>query len=257
MNWLYDLPDDLRLEVRGQPNTFPQAYTLHMTLHTALILLGNGFLASNAHSTSPKTSDSHALDKKASCVCYEAATNVCIAAKKYRNAFGSFHKSPISATHCLLSAALVLLQVASNDSEASVKRAAAANVEICLQCLSELSVSWKIAGRIHHNLTLLKTRKLDVQGNDQEDKCNSIAAMPAWETDHQTEVNLLDVKDLFGFDPKDAVLLNDAHSFLESYSNNDHTLEDFDFAAQLADVGMQDSFLWSSFSMDLPNGTGL
>lgn len=37
-NWLYDLPDDLRLDVSGHANTCPQAYTLHMTFHTAVIL---------------------------------------------------------------------------------------------------------------------------------------------------------------------------------------------------------------------------
>ncbi|KAJ4984908.1 C6 transcription factor [Stagonosporopsis vannaccii] len=255
-NWLYDLSDDLRLETRGQPNTFPQAYTLHMTLHTALILLGNGFLASSAHSTSPKTSELHALDKKASCVCYEAATNVCIAAKKYRNTFGNFHKSPISATHCLLSAALVLLQVASNESEASVKRAAIANVDVSLQCLDELSVSWKIAECIHYNLTLLKAQKLGAQSSDEQGQATTFVATPAWNTDHRYEAGPLDATDLLGFDPNDAVLLDDAHSFLGSDNKNDYTFEGFDFAAQLADVGMQDSFLWSNFGTELLLGPG-
>lgn len=228
-----------------------------MTLHTALILLGNGLLASNAQLGLPKTSEISALDKKASRICYEAATNVCIAAKKYRNTFGSFRKSPISATHCLLSAALVLLQVATNKSEASMKRATVANVDVCLQCLEELSVSWKPAERIHHNLALLKAQKLGAQSGNQEDRSGTFAAMPAWDAAHHDEASLIDVTDLLGFDPQDAVLLDDAHSFLESDNKDDHTLEGFDFVAQLADVGMQDSFLWSNVGTDFPLGPGV
>ncbi|KAH6637641.1 putative fungal-specific transcription factor [Boeremia exigua] len=250
-NWLYDLPDDLRLDVRGQPNTFPQTYTLHMTLHTALILLGNGVLALTASLASSSTD---ALAKKASCVCYEAAVNICIAAKKYRNAFGSFHKTPISATHCLLSAALVLIQVASNEQEASMTKAATANLDLCLQCLDEMSGSYKIAERIHRNLVLLKAQKLGVRLDGNSVHCTLSAAMLAPETD-QANSGLFDLPDLTGYDPQNAVLLNDAHSFLESYSSNDCHFETFDFTTQLADIGMQDSFLWGNFGMEFPHGS--
>lgn len=223
-----------------------------MSLHTALILLGNGLLACNVRSTSPKTNDLDALNKKASCVCYEAATHICIAAKKYRNTFGSFYKSPISATYCLLSAALVLIQVASNGTDAGMKRAATANVDCCLQCLEELSMSWTIAGRIHYNLALLKEQKL-VQPNALRAQSKAFPAEPAWDRDQHDEAGIADVTDFLGFDPTDAVLLNDTHSFLD---NNDHTLGDFDFASQLADVGMQDSFLWSNLGLDFPSEAG-
>ena len=61
-----------------------------MTFHTAVILLANGVLASKARGTSPSSDKDSLLVKKASCVCYEAATKMCGVAKTYREAFGDF-----------------------------------------------------------------------------------------------------------------------------------------------------------------------
>lgn len=101
--------------------------------------------------------------------------NMCDVAKKYRKTFGDFRLSAVSATHCLLSAALVLIQVASNEPETCEKKAAAANVDLCLQCLHELSVSWRIAGKTHRNLALLKERKLRVPGKHERRKFLRVA----------------------------------------------------------------------------------
>lgn len=253
-NWLYDLPDDLRLDVSGHANTFPQAYTLHMTFYTAVILLANGTLVSNVRTTLLGSDRTDSLDKKASCVCYEAATNMCNVAKNYRKTFGDFHLSAVSATHCLLSAALVLIQVASNEPENSRKKAAAANVDLCLQCLDELSVSWRIAGKTHRNLALLKERKLGSQASTKDVNPYVSTTASVSDTDHANNPSLLDLTNPAKFDVTNPVHLNDTHSFLEPYTSNSGTTGGFDFAAQLADIDFHDPSIWGSFGLDFTTG---
>ncbi len=184
-------------------------------------------------------------------MCHKAATNICITVKKYRKAFGSFNKSPMSATYCLLSAALVLIQVASSETDVGRKRAATANIDLCLQCLDELSVLWKIAESIHRNLVLLKVQKLGIQ-TSSDGAHTASESTPASGNEFLTNGSVTDNTLLPGCDSTDAVLLEDTHSFLESYCNNNQDLETSDFTSQLADIGMQDSCLWGTFGTDFP-----
>jgi len=250
-NWLYDLPDTLRLEVGGRANTFPQAYTLHMTFHTAVILLANGVLASKVHGTrtSPSSNEVNSLDKKASRVCYEAATNMCAVTRTYRNTFGDFHLSAASATHCLLSAALVLLQIASNESESPCGRAAAANVDLCLRSLKELSVSWKIADKTHRNLALLRERKLGPEAPGRALPVTQSQA-PTLHTDNPSDPAATDLTFSTSYSPANSILFNDT-DFLLGPSNSG-----FDFAAQLTDIEFQDQLLWGSFNEESTSGQG-
>lgn len=230
-----------------------------MTFYTALILLGNGLLASNARTTPSEASNADLLNQKASCICYDAAKNISIIARRYRSAFGSFRRSPISATHCLLSAALVLIQVASNSLEAKSRRATVANIDMCLQCLDELSVSWSPAGRIHRNLTLLQAQKLSdprstKYGADITDtQTNTIATTPTLETNYQTTVEALNFTYLNDYDLMNPAILHDAPSFLESCTDGGNTIGGFDPTAYPAGTGVQDPFFWGNFTMDFTN----
>ncbi|KAK2014574.1 hypothetical protein LZ32DRAFT_603301 [Colletotrichum eremochloae] len=146
--WFYELPADLRIE---RPNDLPQVYTLHMVYHTCCILLFKPFLIRPKEAPAgPKTE----TVKRAEELCVESAKRICQAGKKYKQVFGSFRKSPISATHCILTATLVLIQYARPDPEfANTGRPCCTlYIEACLDFLRELSTSWKPACRMRANL---------------------------------------------------------------------------------------------------------
>lgn len=155
-SWAYDLPHNLRLETSNEKNTVPQVYTLHMVYHTTLILLGNALLSVKS---GPVVGLSHQTCQKALDTCHEAARNVCIVAKKFRDVFGSFRRSPVSATHCLHSAALVFIQIEKRRASHPNIRAVSDSADLCLNALAELSFAWNPAERIRQNLSILRLRQ--------------------------------------------------------------------------------------------------
>lgn len=173
--WIYDLPPELRLD-RLDDNSLPQAFTLHMVYSTACILLARPFLApsatnkaiESAKNVDPKFKEDF---QKAEVLLQSSAKQICGTARKYRRIFGSFRRSPITVTHCTLSAALVFLRNAKARS-ADVPSSAFStdDLKICLDVLDELSISWDTARRIRLNLIKLvkNSRKTDVDvGRDQ------------------------------------------------------------------------------------------
>lgn len=117
-----------------------------MVYYTSVILLARPYLQS---SRKPKTEivtlqhlfDQTEVGRRASAACCEAAVEICSLGAKYRAAFGSFRLSPLTATHCTLSAALVILfvQPAVKD---DVSKLSKNDLDGCLQTLRELSISW-------------------------------------------------------------------------------------------------------------------
>lgn len=159
--WFYDLPAELRIERATGPARIPQVYTLHMVYHTSFILLMKPFLP---HSRLTKIvegqkSPKDALAEKASARCCESAREICNIAKKYRYVFGGFRLSPLSATHCTLSAALVLLQA----KKMGLEKVSTCdyNIKICLEVLEQLSTSWNPAKRIWESLLRLYAQPED------------------------------------------------------------------------------------------------
>lgn len=228
-----------------------------MTFHTAIILLANGVLASKTRTTSPNSDDAILLDKKASCICYEAATNMCNVARSYRRIFGSFRQSAVSATHCLLSAALVLIRVTSNGLEDSRRKVAVANIELCLQSLQELSVSWRIAGKTHRSLALLKERKLGTESSARDSQPHIQTAVPASGVDGLSNPTLSDLPSWTGSTPANPILLNDAHFSLGSYFGDSNTTGGFDLTAQFVDIDFQNASLWGHFVSDFTSDPDL
>lgn len=152
--WLYDLPPALRID---QPNPLPHAYTLHMVYHTARILLAKPFTV--RHQSAAHDADASGgaqTPTQARSVSTDSARAICAIAQKYRQHFGSFRLSPITATHCTLSAATVLLEdIAGEDMLPSQK----SRLEVCVGVLDELAGVWQPARRIGTNLRrLLRTR---------------------------------------------------------------------------------------------------
>ncbi|KAL1650353.1 hypothetical protein SLS58_001170 [Diplodia intermedia] len=159
-NWFYDLPSEMRID-RPSEKRPPQVYTMHMVYHNSFILLMKPFLGKEQQrleklgSLEPNNND---MAQKAASICYEASRQMVLVTRKYRHAYGSFRRSPITATYCSLSAALTLLQISKLDSavEAAGKtRHIARMVEACLEVLQELSTSWDIARRLRESLVKL------------------------------------------------------------------------------------------------------
>lgn len=147
--WYYDLPSELRIERASSANTQPQVYTLHMVYHTNYILLLRPLTSGLAAAAHGKVA-AHA--QKASSMSLKAAKQICLIGKKYQQVFGSFRRSPVTATHCSLSAAVVLVHAemlqARPDSGASIS----SDLQTLLNILGELSISWDIARRIRRSL---------------------------------------------------------------------------------------------------------
>lgn len=145
--WFYDLPTELRVD---RPNDIPHAYTLHMIYHTARMLLAKPFIMRGNSHPSKNQTGCKTIDLATS-ICRESARAICLVAQRYRQVFGGFHLSPISATHCTLSATLVLLGERENLILPSHKN----KLSLCLTVLDELSKSWHPARLIGHNLRKL------------------------------------------------------------------------------------------------------
>ncbi|PYH94004.1 Zn(II)2Cys6 transcription factor [Aspergillus ellipticus CBS 707.79] len=139
--WFYDLPPELRID---RPNDLPHAYTLQMIYHTARILLAKPFVM---RSDDVRTKKDETAEIALS-VCRDSAKAICLVEQKYRRTFGTFHRSPISAMHCTLSAAWVILE----EPDCPSKRT---QLHMCLTVLDELSKSWYPVRHIAHNLRRL------------------------------------------------------------------------------------------------------
>ncbi|KAF7121817.1 hypothetical protein CNMCM5793_009370 [Aspergillus hiratsukae] len=166
--WLYDVPPALRID---QPNHLPHVYTLHMVYHTARILLAKHYTLRYQSASSDADADAGAqTQKQAQSVSTDSARAICTIAQKYRQQFGSFHLSPITAMHCTLSAATVLLEDIGEKEEMLPSQKS--RLEGCVGVLGELAGSWQPARHIGNNLRrLLRARyNLTLPGSDIEDQ---------------------------------------------------------------------------------------
>ncbi|KAJ5592012.1 uncharacterized protein N7459_002381 [Penicillium hispanicum] len=171
--WYYDLPSALKIDRVSGPSRFPHAYTLLMVYHIANMLLCGPFLAKpippegdgNGNGIQEKQDDEthgeHSCAEKAIQTCSASVRAMLIIAQKYRRVFGSFKLSPITATYCTLSTALIVIErcCAENDRAKNSPNDQTprqffphAAVALLFQVLRELSTSWNIAKRIGRNL---------------------------------------------------------------------------------------------------------
>ncbi|KAK4861857.1 hypothetical protein LT330_003892 [Penicillium expansum] len=180
--WYYDLAPELKVDRPSGPSRFSHAYTLCMVYHTVCILLCVPFL-SNLSTTpdvgnpiDPQTQQNSscqesesAWEQKVTAICKTSIRGTCVVAQKYRQRFGSFKLSPITATYCMLSAASLIIERCCVDAamrpvtgnQTSQGPSPQAAVGLCLQVLRELSTSWDIAKRIGQNLEKLYCQRLN------------------------------------------------------------------------------------------------
>jgi len=179
--WYYDLPSELKIDRSSGPSRFPHAYTMFMVYHTTIILLCGPFFnkpftttksenpTTNQHSPQDEKQQDHSRSEKAMASCSSSIRSMCLIIQKYRQTFGSFKMSPITATYCTLSAALIIIENCCTVENKSVKPVSNEDgsrnpsphvaVGLCLQVLQELSTSWNIAKRIGRNLEKVYTTR--------------------------------------------------------------------------------------------------
>ncbi|KAI0897212.1 fungal-specific transcription factor domain-containing protein [Annulohypoxylon nitens] len=141
-NWYYDLPKELGIEYNGILQDQPAVYIIHMVYHTSIILLVKPSLLGSQ-------------DEAARRMSYQAAIDICGVATRYRRRFSSFRQSPITATHCTLSAVLILISAGTHDWQGVNATSNIKNIELGLTVLDELSASWHPAKRIRQGLERL------------------------------------------------------------------------------------------------------
>lgn len=130
-----------------------------MVYHTAIILLARPYIQSQT----PASLAPDPLVEKATASFLEAARSISILGDQYRQVFGSFRRSPITATHANLSAALALLNP-QNQCRARLNQSDNANIKSCIQTLKELSTAWTPPGKFHCNILKMIQDTADQQG---------------------------------------------------------------------------------------------
>lgn len=115
-----------------------------MVYHTAIILLARPYVQSRAFGVGDSaSSEPDALIIKAQAILLEAARSISSLGDQYRKVFGSFRRSPITATHANLSAALALFNPrGANKPGTRCNPSDDPRIKSCLQTLEELSVAW-------------------------------------------------------------------------------------------------------------------
>lgn len=139
-----------------------------MVYHTAWILLAMPFLKksslftgyeNNGNDLQHQQSRPPNVVNQATVKLGNSARNICSIAQKYRQVYGSFRLSPITATHCTLTAAVALLRIYPDVGEEAFNSKLQDDLAVCLEVLGELSVSWRAAFKLRRNLVQLIARR--------------------------------------------------------------------------------------------------
>ncbi|KAL4908428.1 hypothetical protein BDW74DRAFT_100547 [Aspergillus multicolor] len=124
-----------------------------MLYHTAVILLAKPFFPQNP----ARSSSGHRLTR----LCLDAVKEILLLGQRYCDAFGSFRRNPVTATHCTLTAALMALQL----------NIARENLDPLLATLKGLSTAWVPADRNWRSLArIVGERQQQEQLNPSPDQ---------------------------------------------------------------------------------------
>ncbi|KAJ0424995.1 fungal-specific transcription factor domain-containing protein [Aspergillus carlsbadensis] len=152
-SWRYRLPPELQTKYPAttEIQTRPHVYILHMVYHTSIIMLAKPFLTTRQQpSTESQEKTGSHIDQtaqRAATLCMDAARGICLLGEQYRKTFGSFRQSPVTATHCTLSAVLFLIMSLNHckrdeDHDDTQSKATTRLVNSCTMTLGELSNAW-------------------------------------------------------------------------------------------------------------------
>uniref|UniRef100_A0A0B7KL34 Zn(2)-C6 fungal-type domain-containing protein n=1 Tax=Bionectria ochroleuca TaxID=29856 RepID=A0A0B7KL34_BIOOC len=145
-NWLFTLPKNLKVLISqsNQLNPSPHVYILNMCYHTCVILLAKPFLPGRGASTSLSEVQDNDPAQQALELCRNSAKEICRLGNRYRDAFGTFRRSPLTATHCTLTAALSTLFLGNGNR---------GDMKCCVSTLGELATSWAPSARYWRTLS--------------------------------------------------------------------------------------------------------
>ncbi|RMJ07962.1 hypothetical protein CDV36_012432 [Fusarium kuroshium] len=199
--WFHSLPDHVGLNTSAQPNpqTSPHVHILHMVYHTSIILLSKPFITNKRFGESDSAPELHSaaasdVRRRASALCRDAAKEICLITERYRETFGSFRQSPLTATHCTLMALLVTLH--GEESHAETSQGARKGLKTAMKTLEELSDSWTPPRRYWHTMTqALRIGSPSIENQDetpdwQESRAPDAAASQNEQSGNQQEVPL-------------------------------------------------------------------
>lgn len=178
--WLFTLPKELKVPPDQPDATLPHTYVLHMCYHTSIILLIKPFLPTRRHqgvgntdqNSHEDSSDPHDDDRQQYVLQLgqQAAKAICSLGNRYRGIYGGFRRSPLTATHCTLTAALMTLYLASGQEAGRSDRA---QLKSCAATLGELADAWEPARRYHRILSRILGDlygRMNVVGDSQHKK---------------------------------------------------------------------------------------
>ncbi|KAL3426421.1 C6 transcription factor [Phlyctema vagabunda] len=189
-NWYSELPAEVRIDGKSSSIRIPHVFITHMVYHTAIILLHKPFLDESRIGSETLATERtrHAAVLKATAACYDAAKSICATSQRYRELFATFRRSPLTATHCNLMAALIFLR--QQDPPRRKKNEA---FDACAQVLRELSEPWNPAGRLLENILKLRnTSRLSqqplpqVSSDENPDLLDTILKDPADSIVHES-----------------------------------------------------------------------
>ncbi|KAL1874422.1 hypothetical protein VTK73DRAFT_299 [Phialemonium thermophilum] len=254
--WYYALPSELnptKPTTPRAPNTFAHAYILCMLYHTSIIMLTKPFLPAvdpRNHDVLQPLDSFEAIgnepSRKALSLWFDASDQIASLGELYRNVFGSFRRSPITATHCTLSAALALLHPLSRlrPHQDSI----AHSLESCVKTLEELSSSWKPARRYHRRIVKIvqaRRRAVDgvIDGSPRDPDGNS-------DVQHQEQTSELDLISGSGKLPQPCQAVGESDP-LDVF--NDYSMLDMPFWPELSNEDGPNSLPWDYTSFNSLN----
>ncbi|VUC31664.1 unnamed protein product [Clonostachys rosea] len=174
-DWFFSLPNELKIKPSDGSDIFgpsPHAYILHMVHHTSIILLSKPFLPqkrSPNFNLEPRVEPDTDIEKRAYALCCRSASEISILGNRYREAFTSFRRSPLTATHCTLTAALVNLFLSDSSWNFGPKRSSI-DLRSNMMTLQELSDSWTPPRRYWQRLShVISTLKKDSSSEKSQD----------------------------------------------------------------------------------------
>ncbi|KAJ5464106.1 hypothetical protein N7475_007241 [Penicillium sp. IBT 31633x] len=199
-----------------------------MVYYTSIILLAKPFLPKRSARSRTHTIPSPMIDEattRAASLCMEAARDICLLGKRYREAFGSFRRSPLTATHCTLSAALMIL---CNLGGGKSHNADIDLVESCLVTLSELSDSWMPTQRYCRSfMRVVRDRQRSGSGDSKIPASSRPYVSSSTDTDGRVESSSNCPSDI----TQDASQLALSYPWVEDSSLLGMAAEDLDFAS--------------------------
>ncbi|KAF2014565.1 hypothetical protein BU24DRAFT_482070 [Aaosphaeria arxii CBS 175.79] len=259
--WYYSLSKEFKIRPnninRDQP-LLPQVCVLNMVYYTSVVLLAKPFLRSGKG----EAPESNEVLRAASSACLEAATEICLLGERYREVFGSFRRSPLTATHCTLTAALVIMLVR-DDPVGTWPQADRTKLGGCLQTLHELSISWGPPLRYWRTLTKMINQRKSQDGTTEE---NSAAAasgddaqvvdpntMPSTFIDQPDQLHLGSKAEVASSDISIEIALQDPPIPDQDLWGNASTAHTFPDVGWL-DIGAFDALSWDLASQIGPDG---